>query len=144
MFTRSSAILLVLVAALVMAACGSDDNSDASGSSTSTTESTTTETDSGSDGDSDGTTLELGVTGNEFKFDEEQLEAPAGTITLKLKNASSVAHNVALELDGEDQEGELVTDGGISEITVELKPGTYTYYCTPHKSIGMTGTLTVT
>ena len=70
--------------------------------------------------------------------------APAGTVTLKLKNASSIAHNVAIELDGEDQEGELVTDGDISEITVELKPGTYTYYCTPHKSIGMTGTLTVT
>jgi plastocyanin len=28
-------------------------------------------------------------------------------------------------------------------VTADLKPGTYTYYCTPHKSAGMTGTLTV-
>jgi plastocyanin len=29
-------------------------------------------------------------------------------------------------------------------VTVELEPGEYTFYCTPHRGAGMTGTLTVT
>jgi plastocyanin len=33
---------------------------------------------------------------------------------------------------------------GTKTVTVTLKRGTYTYYCTPHRSIGMRGTFRVT
>ena len=67
-------------------------------------------------------------------------------MTLKLDNTSSIQHNVAIESeDGEELEvGDLVGADESSEITVDLEPGTYTYFCSPHKSSGMTGTLTVT
>jgi plastocyanin len=32
---------------------------------------------------------------------------------------------------------------GSKTVTVTLKRGTYTYYCTPHRSQGMRGTFTV-
>ena len=32
---------------------------------------------------------------------------------------------------------------GVKTVTVTLKRGTYTYYCTPHRSLGMKGTFTV-
>ena len=32
---------------------------------------------------------------------------------------------------------------GTKTVTVTLKKGTYTYYCTPHRSIGMKGTFKV-
>lgn len=147
MLTRFTTLLLVLLAALLLAACGGDDDSstDDSGSGDTATETAedtaepSTEDDSG-DTAAGGTILELGVEGNELKFDTTELTAPAGSVTLKLTNASSIQHNVAIE----DEEGELVADGGVSEVTIDLEPGTYEYYCTPHKGAGMTGTLTVT
>ena len=36
-----------------------------------------------------------------------------------------------------------LTFRGTRTATVTLKRGTYTYYCTPHRSIGMKGTFTV-
>jgi plastocyanin len=155
MLARFTTLLLVLLAALMFAACGGDDSDD-SGSKDSTTETTEQSSDSADDGDSDdaadtgdtaaaGATLELANDGNELKFDKTELTASAGTVTIKFTNDSSIQHNVALEdADGKSLgEGELVADGGTSEVTADLKPGTYTYYCTPHKSAGMTGTLTV-
>lgn len=153
MLARFTTLLLVLLAALLLAACGGDDDSasDEGGSEDTAAETVDdaadTSTDEGGDAAAGaGTMLDLGVKGNELKFDKTELTAPAGSVTIKLTNASSIQHNVAIEsADGESLgEGELVADGGVSEVTAELEPGTYTYYCTPHKSAGMTGTLTVT
>jgi len=132
MIARLSALLLVLIASLLLAVgCGDDDSSS---------------TDTGSSDDSSGQTLELGVDGNNLAFDKTELTATAGSVTLKLDNTSSIQHNVAIESeDGEELEvGDLVGADESSEITVDLEPGTYTYFCSPHKSSGMTGTLTVT
>jgi plastocyanin len=62
-----------------------------------------------------------------------------------LSNPSSLSHNVSLEGQGVDQEGETVGQGGTSRVSVTLKPGTYTYYCSVpgHRQGGMEGTLTV-
>lgn len=138
MLARFAAMMLVVLTTLVLAGCGGEDStSDDTG-------------DSGSDAAmSDGAsqTLELGVDGNKLAFDETELTAEAGTITIKLNNTSSIQHNVGIEdEDGESvgEEGELVGADETSETTVELEPGTYTYYCSPHQSSGMVGTLTVT
>jgi plastocyanin len=72
-------------------------------------------------------------------------EAAAGQITIDSKNDSSTPHNIALEGDGVNEEGEVVQGGGVSEIQVDLKPGEYTFFCSVpgHREGGMEGTLTV-
>jgi mono/diheme cytochrome c family protein len=68
--------------------------------------------------------------------------APAGALTIRSRNASSIPHNIAL--DGGPL-GKVVQGGGISEIKVDLKAGTYTFYCSVagHRQGGMQGRLTV-
>lgn len=72
-------------------------------------------------------------------------EAGPGSVKLASPNESSVPHNIAIEGGGLNEEGEVVTGGGVSEITVDLKPGEYTFYCSVqgHREGGMLGTLTV-
>lgn len=153
MSSRLITLLLVLVAALMFAACGGDDDGGSDGGTSTDTAAETTgdddATDAGDDGSDDaagGQTLELSATGTSLDFDKTELTASAGSVTLHFTNDSSLPHNVAIETeDGETlAEGEIVGQGGESQVTVDLEPGTYTYYCSPHKDAGMVGTLTVT
>ena len=93
-----------------------------------------------------GQTLQLGVAeGGGLAFDKSELEAAAGTVRITLNNTESAPHNVALEGSGVDEEGEVVQQGGASEIEAELEAGEYTFYCSVpgHREAGMEGTLTV-
>jgi mono/diheme cytochrome c family protein len=69
---------------------------------------------------------------------------PAGEILFRMPNESSLPHNIAVR-NGERNEGPIVNQGGTSEITVTLDPGTYTFYCAVpgHEQGGMAGELTV-
>jgi plastocyanin len=105
----------------------------------------------GGDGNGDGepagggTTLELAADpGGGFSFDKKTLEAPAGTITIHLTNDASIPHDVGVKGDGIDEVSDTVTEGEVS-LTVDLEPGTYTFYCSVpgHEAGGMEGTLTV-
>ena len=64
---------------------------------------------------------------------------------IKSKNDSSTPHNIALEGNGLDEKGEVVDSGGVSEVSVTLKVGTYTFYCSVqgHREAGMLGKLVV-
>jgi plastocyanin len=81
-----------------------------------------------------------------LKFQKDSLEAPAGEVTLVMENPSSVEHNIAVKDGGVDEKGEIVGQGETSEVTVNLEPGEYTFYCSVpgHEAAGMEGTLTVT
>ena len=83
--------------------------------------------------------------GGQLSFDKQSLEAPAGEVTIRMENPSSVPHNVSVEGDGVDEEGETVEKGGTSEVSAELRAGEYTFYCSVpgHREGGMEGTLTV-
>ncbi len=72
-------------------------------------------------------------------------KAPAGEVTFTSPNESSVPHNIAVEGNGVDELGEVVQNGGVSEIKAKLKPGTYAFYCSVpgHREGGMEGTLEV-
>jgi plastocyanin len=105
----------------------------------------------GGNGDEDGepagggTTLELAADpGGGFSFDKETLEAPAGTITIHLTNDASIPHDIGVKGDNVDEVSDTVTQGEVS-LTVDLEPGTYTFYCSVpgHEAGGMEGTLTV-
>ena len=71
--------------------------------------------------------------------------APPGALNIRSLNESSVDHDIALEGNGVDEAGEVVSDGGTSEIDVDLQAGDYAYFCTVpgHREAGMEGTLTV-
>jgi plastocyanin len=71
--------------------------------------------------------------------------APAGKLEIDSKNEASIPHDIAIEGGGVNDKGETVQDGGTSKISVDLKPGEYTYYCTVsgHREGGMEGKLTV-
>ena len=84
--------------------------------------------------------------GGGLEFDKTELIAAAGKVTITMTNPSSNPHNVAVEGNGVDDEGEIVTDGDSSTVSPELEPGEYTFYCSVpgHREGGMEGTLTVT
>jgi len=71
--------------------------------------------------------------------------APAGALTITSPNEASVPHNIALEGGGVDEVGEVVQDGGVSEIQADVEAGEYTFYCSVegHRAAGMEGVLTV-
>lgn len=89
--------------------------------------------------------LQLTVTGTKLAFDRSALTARAGKVTLVLANESVMPHNVAIRGNGVDVKGPVVGNGKTSAVTADLKPGTYTYFCTVpgHEQAGMRGTLTV-
>jgi plastocyanin len=81
----------------------------------------------------------------QLKFLASSASAKAGTVTLRMKNMSSVQHDIAIQGMGISKIGPIVSNGGISTVSTSLKPGTYTFYCSVdgHAAAGMKGTLTV-
>jgi plastocyanin len=81
----------------------------------------------------------------QLKFNKSALQAKVGAITIAMRNASPVPHDVSLEGGGVDEKGKIVKGGGTSTVKVKLKSGSYTFYCSvdAHRQAGMKGTLTV-
>jgi plastocyanin len=65
-------------------------------------------------------------------------------VTFTYNNPSQVPHAFEVEGNGVEEETDTITQSDAS-VTVDLKPGTYEYYCPVdgHKAAGMKGTLTV-
>jgi plastocyanin len=81
----------------------------------------------------------------QLKFLASSATATAGKVTINMKNASSVPHDIAIRGNGVSAVGKVVSGGGTSTVAETLKPGTYTFYCSVdgHEAAGMKGTLTV-
>jgi len=81
----------------------------------------------------------------QLAFITKQATAPAGKLEIDSKNASSTPHDIAIEGGGVKQGGKTVSNGGVSMVSVTLKAGSYTYYCSlpGHREGGMEGKLTV-
>jgi plastocyanin len=81
----------------------------------------------------------------QLAFATKVASAPAGPLEIDSKNASSTPHDIAIEGNGIEKGGETVSNGGVSMVSVTLKPGEYTYYCSlpGHREGGMEGKLTV-
>jgi len=84
---------------------------------------------------------------NGLSFTKKTLSAKAGTVTITMDNPSgdSQPHAIAVEGNGVDKDGQIVQPGGTSKVSLDLKPGKYTFYCPvgSHRQAGMEGTLTV-
>jgi uncharacterized cupredoxin-like copper-binding protein len=136
----------VAAAALVVAGCGGSKKSSNSSAATTPAPASTTPASGGSSSGGGGATLSLSADASgQLKFDKSSLSAKSGSVTIKMDNPSSLPHAIAVEGNGVDKDGETVQKGGTSSITVDLKPGTYTFYCPVdgHRAAGMKGTLTV-
>jgi plastocyanin len=83
--------------------------------------------------------------GGALAYQFANAQAAAGQIEIDSPNESSVPHDISLEGQGVNERGEIVSNGGVSRVNVDLQPGDYTFYCsvTGHRAAGMEGTLTV-
>jgi len=92
------------------------------------------------------TTLKLAANpAGQLAYDTKQLSAKAGKVTIEFSNSSPIEHDVAVA-QGSTVAGQTpVFTGGSKTLTLTLKPGTYTFFCTVpgHRQAGMEGTLTV-
>lgn len=92
-----------------------------------------------------GGTLQLAADPTAIAYDTKQLSSKPGEVTIDFDNPSQVEHDVAIESGGKEiAKSELVAQGKAS-VSVELAPGSYTFFCTVpgHREAGMEGTLTV-
>ncbi len=83
--------------------------------------------------------------GGALSYDTKQLSAKAGRVTITMTNMSPLEHNVTVA-QGSTVLGATPTfAGGSKTLTLKLKPGTYTFYCSVpgHRQAGMEGTLSV-
>lgn len=90
-------------------------------------------------------TLRIRATGFS-SFNTKSLQTPSGKVTISMVNRNSQRHNVALKGKGiKTVRGAVVGTGKTSSVTVTLKPGKYTFFCTVpgHELAGMKGTLTI-
>jgi plastocyanin len=148
-----SLALGVALGALLLAGCGSSGGSSTSSSSSTpatpaSTPTTSTSSSSSSTGGAtpNGTVSIAANPGGELKFNTTSLTAKAGNVSIGFTNMSSLAHNLTIESSSGAQIGATPTfQGGSKTLSVNLKPGTYKFFCSVpgHRQAGMEGTLTV-
>ena len=133
--------------ALALAACGSSSKSSSATSSPVSPTSSTAATASAPAAAASTLTQAADPSG-QLKFVKPSLSAKAGKVTIQFTNSSPVPHNLTIQ---QGTGGAIVgatptfSGGGTKTLTVTLKPGTYTFYCSvdDHRAAGMHGTLTV-
>jgi plastocyanin len=151
---KKLAVLLALVlASVALVACGgSSNNSEENTTATTGAEETNAtggegKSESSGGGGSAASTLKFEADPNgQLAFTTTKATAKAGKVTIDFNNPQALPHDVKIESSGGEEIGgtETVSEGSDSA-TVNLKPGTYTFFCSVpgHREAGMEGTLTV-
>ena len=120
-------VAVLVLAALLLAGCGSDDG------------------ENGDDGQSSGgQTVELVAT--EFAFEPADVSVDeGGETTFTVSNEGEFPHALEVEGNGIEEETDTIDPGGSGSVTVDLEPGEYELYCPidDHRAQGMEGTLVV-
>jgi plastocyanin len=120
--------VLPLLAVVLLAGCGSDESNDEA---------------AGTTGSGRGS---VEITATDFKFDPSTVElAKSGEMTFTLVNDGQSTHALEIEGQGIEEESDEIDGGATTELTVDLEPGEYEFYCPvdDHREMGMEGTLTV-
>jgi plastocyanin len=95
--------------------------------------------------------LDANPTG-QLAYTASKATASPGSVTLVMGNMSGVSHNIAVEAGEGGATAKGATLGassfiskGTTSVTVNLKPGAYTFFCQApgHRAAGMYGTITV-
>jgi plastocyanin len=148
---------LSLTAAIIavtasLAACGgssggsSSSSASSSGAGTQSSSSTAAPAAGGGGGGKAGLPIAADPSG-QLKFTKKKLTAKAGKLTVDFTNSSPTGHNFTLQkgTSGAVVGATPTFQGGSKTLTVNLQPGTYTFFCSVpgHRQGGMVGTLTV-
>jgi plastocyanin len=146
----SISTLALAAALLALAGCGSSSSSSSSSASTAAEAPTTSSSTApapapaGESGSSK-VSLEANPEG-QLAYNTKALSAKAGNVSVDFTNSSSLPHNVTIESSSGQKVGATPTfSGGSKSLSVNLKAGTYKFFCSVpgHRQAGMEGTLTV-
>ncbi len=132
--------IVALGAAGVLAAgCGS--------SSSTTTAATTTAATTTAATTTAATTVAVSADPSALAFDKTAITVSAGKVTFDFNNPAPLQHNFSIRAADGSVVGasDTVTSQAAAPFTVNLQPGTYTFFCSVpgHEAAGMKGTLTV-
>ena len=133
----------------LLAGCGSSNTATTSSTAATTPATTSSATSStpAAGGGSGGQALSLAANPEgQLKFDTTSLTAKAGNVSISFTNSASIEHNVTVASSSGAVVGSTPTfSGGTKTLSLNLKPGTYKFYCSVpgHRMAGMEGTLTV-
>lgn len=133
-----------VIAGLAVAACGGS-SSTATSSSSAVSSSSTSAAPSAGNGTN---VLSLAAApSGQLKFDKSSLAAKAGKVTIAFTNRAPEGHNLTIQ---QGTNGKVIAatptfSGATRTLVVDLKPGTYTFFCSVpgHRMGGMQGTLKV-
>jgi uncharacterized cupredoxin-like copper-binding protein len=147
---RKLTAIVISCTALVLglAACGSSGSSKTS-SSAPNAPATSTPASTASSAPAGGTATQSIAANSSglLKFTKSSLTAKAGKVTFTFTNSSPLSHNFTIQrgTSGAIVGATPTFQGGTKSLTVTLKPGTYTFFCSVpgHRMAGMQGTLTV-
>jgi plastocyanin len=147
---KLAAFLVLALAAIALVACGGSNNSTTTttsgGENAGGAAAESTEKSGGSESGGGSTVKFEADPEGALAYTTTEASAKAGKVTIDFNNPQGLTHDVAIEDSSGKEVGktELIAEGEDST-TVNLKPGTYTYYCTVpgHREAGMEGTLTV-
>lgn len=80
-----------------------------------------------------------------LSYDAKQLSAKAGKVTITMANMSPLPHNLTIAQSSSVLGATPTFTGGSRSLTLTLKAGSYTFFCSVpgHRQAGMEGTLTV-
>jgi uncharacterized cupredoxin-like copper-binding protein len=146
-FNRRFAALFVIAAAVAVpiAGCGGGGDDSSTNADTSGGGAAQASTNAGGAAGGGGQTVDL--TATDYKFDPSDPSVKSGNVTFNLKNDGQTTHSLEIEdVNGQDQELESEVSAGQSgQLTVNLPPGKYEFYCpvSNHKELGMEGEVTV-
>jgi plastocyanin len=139
---RASALIAVSALLVLGLACGGDDDDD--GGETAAAPATTTAPAGGGGG---GSTVEISTPpGSDLAYDQSDVSAMAGSVTIDFDNQQSTQHDVKVEdSSGQELGGTDLISSSTANATVDLQPGSYTFFCSVpgHREAGMEGTLDV-
>jgi len=145
---KVAALLILALASVALVACGGDDDP--------TTTTTTSNGGAAADGGENAGGSGGGGAGPVLAFEADpsgglaytvtEASTEAGKVTIDFNNPQSLTHDVVIEDSSGKEVGgtDLIADEETST-TVDLKPGSYTFYCSVpgHREAGMEGALTV-
>jgi plastocyanin len=144
---KPAALLALALASVALVACGGSSNSSSESTSEGGEANGGAAAESKSEAGGGESTVKLEADpGGQLAYTTTEATAKAGKVTVDFTNPQGLTHDVAIENEKGETVGqtELIADSQTST-AVDLKPGTYHYYCTVpgHREAGMEGTLVV-